>query len=154
VAPAAPIAVPAQASYVDWPAILAGAAVAAAIAFILSVFGAAVGLSLTSPFGGEGMGATGISIAVGIWLLWVATSIFMAGGSLTGGLRRRIPDASAHEAEVRDGAHGLVVWAVGAAFVLAAALLIGAAGAYWAAGVGGRHRDEETVIALFGRRPT
>src|SRR5690606_31290857 len=38
------------------------------------------------------------------------------------------------------------------AFVLAAALLIAGAGAWWAAGLGGRHRDEQTMIRFFGRR--
>ena len=37
----------------------------------------------------------------------------MAGGYLTGRLRRRAYDATAHEVEVRDGSHGLVVWALG-----------------------------------------
>ena len=31
------------------------------------------------------------------------------------------------------------------AFLIAASLLLGFAGAYWAAGMGGRHRDEATV---------
>ena len=53
-------------------------------------------------------------IAVGIWTVWVAASSFMAGGYLTGRLRRRIPDATEDEAATRDGAHGLVVWGVGA----------------------------------------
>ena len=41
-------------------------------------------------------------------------------------------------------------YAVISAFVTAASLLIAAAGAYWAAGVGGRHRDENRVFARFG----
>ena len=101
-------------SYVDWPAIFAGAVLAAAIAFVFSTFGAAVGLSLASPFEGEGMSLTFSVIAVGIWVLWVSASSFMAGAYLTGRLRHRIPDATEHETDVRDGAHGLVVWAVGA----------------------------------------
>ena len=49
--PAAPLERPAigAASYVDWGAIIAGAVVASAIAFVLLTFGSAVGLTLTSP---------------------------------------------------------------------------------------------------------
>jgi hypothetical protein len=35
------------------------------------------------------------------------------------------------------------------AFLVAASLLVSAAGAYFAAGVGGRHRDEGTIIARW-----
>ena len=101
-------------SYVDWPAIFAGAVVATAIAFVLGTFGAALGLSLVAPFEEGGIGAIGFLIAVGIWTVWVAASSFMAGGYLTGRLRRRIPDATEDEVATRDGAHGLVVWGVGA----------------------------------------
>ena len=41
-------------------------------------------------------------------------------------------------------------YSVISAFVTAASLMIAAAGAYWAAGVGGRHRDENRVFARFG----
>ncbi|MDN5788172.1 MAG: hypothetical protein L0H65_14185, partial [Pseudorhodobacter sp.] len=41
-------------------------------------------------------------------------------------------------------------YSVISAFVVAASLMIAAAGAYWAAGVGGRHRDENRVFARFG----
>lgn len=41
-------------------------------------------------------------------------------------------------------------YSVISAFVTAASLMLAAAGAYWAAGVGGRHRDENRVFARFG----
>jgi hypothetical protein len=119
-------------SYVDWPAILAGAVLAAAIAFVLSAFGAAIGLTLVSPFGGEGIGGMGMLIALGLWSIWVIVSSFMAGGYLAGRLRRRLHDATPHEVEIRDGAHGLIVWAVG---VVIGAVLV-ASGAYQTARVG------------------
>jgi hypothetical protein len=37
----------------------------------------------------------------------------MAGGYLAGRMRRRALDASEHESDVRDGTHGLLVWALG-----------------------------------------
>ncbi|MCB9946242.1 MAG: hypothetical protein H6842_00280 [Rhodospirillaceae bacterium] len=118
--------------YVDWPAILAGAVLATAIAFVLTTFGIAIGLSVVSPFGGEGVGGAGIVIGMGLWALWVAGSSFMAGAYLTGRLRRRVPDATEHEVDVRDGAHGLVMWGVGIIF---GAILL-ATGAYSTANVG------------------
>jgi len=100
-------------SYADWAAIFAGSAVAAAIFFVFNAFGTALGLSLSAPRLAEGNSAKGYAIAVGIWVLWVTISSFIAGGYLTGRLRRSLPEASAHETHVRDGVHGLVVWAIG-----------------------------------------
>jgi hypothetical protein len=99
-------------SYVDWPAIIGGAALAAAISVVFLTFGSALGLSMTSPYEGEGAGVWGLSLAAGLWLLWVQISSFMAGAYLTGRLRRRAFDATEHESDIRDGAHGLLVWAV------------------------------------------
>jgi hypothetical protein len=101
-----------KSSYVDWPAIIGGAALAAAISVVLLTFGSALGLSMTSPYEGEGAGVWGLSLAAGLWLLWVQISSFMAGAYLTGRLRRRAYDATEHESDIRDGAHGLLVWAV------------------------------------------
>lgn len=103
-----------QGSYLDWSAILAGGFFALAVSFLLIGFGTSLGLSLTSPYRGEGVSAAWLAIASGIWFIWVIVSSFGAGGYLSGRLRRRIGDATAHEVEVRDGAHGLMVWAIGA----------------------------------------
>jgi hypothetical protein len=100
-------------SYVDWAAIFAGSVVAAAIFFVFNAFGTALGLSLSVPRLAEGNSAKGYAIAVGIWVLWVTISSFIAGGYLTGRLRRGLSEASAHETHVRDGVHGLVVWGLG-----------------------------------------
>ncbi|MEQ9642213.1 MAG: hypothetical protein RIM84_19465 [Alphaproteobacteria bacterium] len=112
-------------SYIDWPAIIAGAILASAIAFVLGSFGTAVGLSLVSPLQGEGVPPTLALIAVAIWMIWVATSSFMCGAYLAGRMRRRVPDATEHEVDVRDGTHGLLVWALGA--IMGALLLSGTA---------------------------
>lgn len=100
-------------SYVDWAAILAGGIVAAAIFFVFNAFGTTLGLSLSAPRIAEGASAKGYAIAVGIWVLWVTISAFIAGGYVTGRLRRSLPEASAHETHVRDGAHGIIVWSLG-----------------------------------------
>ncbi len=203
-----------EGSYVDWSSILAGGVVASAIAFVFTTFGAALGLTLVSPYAGEGSAMAAL-IAVGSWMLWTTISSFMAGGYIAGRMRRRIETANADEVGVRDGIHGLAVWGVAillgafllgasadtavqattetatavastidgattdtaqataeadfseaeaqamaetarkysviSAFVLAASLMIAGAGAYWAAGMGGQHRDEGRAFARFGR---
>lgn len=114
-------------SYVDWPSILAGAVLATAISLVLLTFGSAVGLSLASFEPGSGVSLFWLAIVTGFWLLWVQISSFLAGGYLSGRLRRRHGDATEYESDVRDGSHGLVVWAVG--------VVIGAFIAFW--GIGG-----------------
>jgi FtsH-binding integral membrane protein len=101
-------------SYVDWAAILAGTVIATAITLVLTGFGSAVGLSMTSPFAGKGFSGMAIAVAIGLWVIWVAVTSLMAGSYVTGRMRRRAGDASAHEVSIRDGAHGLVVWALSA----------------------------------------
>jgi hypothetical protein len=105
---------PSQVAYIDWPPIFAGAFVAVAISTVMTTFGAAIGLSATSPISGSSISGTAWIVATAIWVLWIAVSSFVAGGYLAGRMRRRIHDASEHESDVRDGAHGLVVWAIGA----------------------------------------
>ena len=100
-------------SYVDWPAILAGTLLATAISFVLLTFGSAVGLSLTSAYEGRGMTLFWFAIAAALWVLWVQISSFMAGGYLAGRMRRRHGDATEYESDIRDGSHGLIVWALG-----------------------------------------
>ncbi len=104
----------AEGSYVDWAAILAGGIFALAISFLLISFGTGIGLSLTSPYRGEGVSAAWVATAAGIWFAWVMVTGFGAGGYLAGRLRRRAGDAVPAEVEARDGAHGMMVWATGA----------------------------------------
>ncbi len=106
--------VPAQAetgSYVDWPAIIAGIAIASAISVVLLSFGSAVGLSFINFRAADDVLPVWVAIAAGTWLLWVEVSSFMAGAYVTGRLRKRHHDASEDEADMRDGLHGLLVWA-------------------------------------------
>lgn len=116
-----------QGSYVDWPAIIAGIVLASAISIVLLTFGSAVGLGFTNFRAGEGVAPIWIAIAAGTWLLWVQISSFMAGGYLTGRLRKRHHDASEDESDVRDGAHGLLVW--GGALVVGAVIAVSGVGA-------------------------
>jgi hypothetical protein len=96
-------------SWVDWGAILAGTAVASGFSFVMAFFGSGIGLSLSSPYGG----ASPLThyIALALWLLWITISSFALGGYVCGRLRARAADVKPEEAEIRDGAHGLTVWA-------------------------------------------
>jgi hypothetical protein len=100
--------------YVDWCAVLAGALIACAIFVLLTTFGSAIGLTLTSPYPGSGFSGRVATWVIGIWEIWVAVSAFAVGGYFAGRLRHRVYDATEHESDVRDSAHGLVVWAIAA----------------------------------------
>lgn len=111
IATTAPVAKADTSSYVDWPAIIAGIAIASAISLVLLGFGSAIGLSFVNFHAGPDVPVIWIAIAAASWLLWVEVSSFMAGAYVTGRLRRRHHDATEDEVDVRDGAHGLLVWA-------------------------------------------
>lgn len=129
------------ASHIDWAAIFVGALLATAVSFVLNTFGAAIGLSVVSPFGQDGIGGMAMLIAVALWAIWVLVSSYMAGAYVTGRMRRRAFDATEHESDVRDGVHGLAVWALGvliSAFLLAATVNTAArTGAQVASAAGG-----------------
>jgi hypothetical protein len=111
-----------QSSRIDWAALFAGASVATAIAYVLTTFGSAVGLSMTSPYPERGVSTPVLLVAVGLWVIWVSASSYMAGGYVAGRMRRRLYDATEHEVDIRDSIHGVVVWAVASLF---GAVLIG-----------------------------
>jgi len=116
-----------QSSYVDWPAIIAGIVLASAISLTFIAFGSAIGLNFVDFNAREGASPIFIGIAAALWFLWIHVSSFMAGGYLTGRLRRRYYDATEHESDLRDGAHGLLVWA--GALVVSAIVTAAGAGA-------------------------
>lgn len=128
---------------VSWGAILAGGFTAAAVTLIVVAFGVGVGLSVVSPWSGEGISATTASWAAGLFLVVVAMIASTFGGYITGRLRHGWEDVHIHERFFRDTAHGFVAWAF--ATVLTATILAGAgthllaaasAGAIPAAGAG------------------
>jgi hypothetical protein len=116
-----------QSSYVDWPAIIAGIVLASAISLVFITFGTAVGLNFLDFGYNSAANPIFVGIAAATWFLWVQISSFMAGGYLTGRLRRRYFDATEDESDMRDGAHGLLVWA-GAA-ILGTIIAVGGVGA-------------------------
>lgn len=119
-------------SYVNWSAIVAGAILASAYSLTLFAFGSAAGLTLVSPFDQTGSSLTIMLVAVALWTIWVQVSGFALGGYVAGRMRPRMHDATEHEVEVRDGIHGVLVWALG--LVLGALVLAVATGTV--AGIG------------------
>lgn len=99
-------------SYIDWPAVLGGAVVAAAIAGLFAAFGAALGLTTISAEPGEGSFNLWL-IVTAVWIVISLVASYLAGGYVAGRMRRRLDDAPADEVSARDGINGLVVWGVG-----------------------------------------
>jgi hypothetical protein len=104
-------------SHVDVGAILGGAVVAAAISWVMTSFGAGIGLAAASTNSDFGHGGVAIGVATGLWVLWIAVSSFAVGGYIAARMRRLTFDSSEHERDLRDGAHGLLAWAVGVIFL-------------------------------------
>lgn len=132
---------PAQAqSYVDWGPIIGGALVASALSFVLFSFGSAAGIASVSPYSWNNPSATTMSVVAVAWFVVVMIGSFLLGGYFAGRLRRPTGEGGSSERETRDGAHGLIVWALGLllgawlAFGLAGATLKGAAATAGAAG--------------------
>ena len=135
-APASP-----STSAASWPAIIAGAFVAAAVTLILLALGSGLGFASISPWPGRGVTATTFAATTAVWLIltqWVAAGL---GGYLAGRLRTRWIGTHTHEVFFRDTAHGLITWAVASVLVAAAiGSSIGAAGR--AVGAAGRTAAE------------
>ncbi len=112
-------------SYLEWGPVIGGAVAAAAISIILLTFGAAVGLSVTSPWPGSGAPVWVAAFAVLWWTLLVQIGSFAAGGYLAGRMRSHWADATNHESGFRDSTHGFLAWAVG---ILFGAMVLGIGG--------------------------
>src|SRR3954452_16871931 len=112
-APAGPVATPGgPLSYVHWGPGIMGALVAAAMSFVLMGFASAVGLMVASPSPTWRDTSVWLVILSGFWIILVAVGSFAAGGYLSGRVRSTWA-APEEEREFRDGAHGLIAWALG-----------------------------------------
>lgn len=115
-----------ETGFVEWSAVFAGAAAAAALSFVFLTFGSAIGLTIASPWPNSGVsGKTAASLAV-FWTLAQQIGAFMIGGYIAGRMRSRWVGARTDDVEFRDGLHGALVWAVGIA--IGAVLLFATAG--------------------------
>jgi hypothetical protein len=105
-------------SYVEWGAVAGGLFVAWAISIVLLQFGATAGLAVGAPTLADGATSWNV-LAAGLWVVLVTIASASGGGYLAGRMRARHGDGTENEVEVRDGVHGLVVWA-GATVAVAA----------------------------------
>lgn len=131
--PAAPGPVPTPGgplSYVHWGPVIAGAVVAAAVWSVLMAFASAVGLMIVSPSPTWRDTSVWLALLSGVWIIVVTTGAYALGGYLAGRVRSTWK-AHDDEVEFRDGAHGLLVWALGV--VLSIVLLWATAATFSAA---------------------
>jgi hypothetical protein len=126
-------------SAVSWPAIFAGAFVAAAASVVLAALGSGFGLASVSAWPNSGVSATTFTVMTAIWLVvvqWFASGL---GGYVAGRLRTKWANTHTHEVFFRDTAHGFITWAVAtilvAAFVASAAATAVSGGVHAAATV-------------------
>lgn len=118
----------------NWAAAFAGAAVAIAVAIILMMIAAGLGLTIISPWSGEGVSAKSALITGGIALIviqWIASA---AGGYIAGRMRAGWAGLRSDETFFRDTVHGLVAWTVTALIMMG----IVASSAFSVAGTGVR----------------
>jgi hypothetical protein len=98
-------------NYIQWGPVVAGALAAAALAFVLHSFAAAIGLAVSSTAPTWRDSSALLQMLSGLYLILVAIAAFGIGGYMAG--RMRAPLAgSADEVEFRDGSHGILVWAI------------------------------------------
>lgn len=117
---------------VSWGAIIAGTFAILATSIVLMTLGSGLGLSMASPYEGEGMTAASVGISAIIWLIviqWMSSGL---GGYIAGRLRNRWEGLHGDEVFFRDSAHGITAWAV--ACVFSVAILVSAVSSVVGAG--------------------
>lgn len=129
----------------SWAAVIAGALAAAAVSLILMALGTGIGLSVVSPWGNNPSPTT-LSVMAAVWLVFAWALGFGTGGYLAGRLRTQNFEASEHEANFRDGAHGFVVWALGVVMMAA----VGTAAGFFTLGLGTHAAATVTAGAASG----
>lgn len=110
-----------QIPYIQWAPAFAGAIAAAALAFVLHSFAAAIGLAVSSTAPTWRDASAFLWLLSGFYLVIVAVAAYGLGGYIAGRMRARLTDATPGEIEIRDGIHGLMVW--GLATLATAALI-------------------------------
>ena len=107
--PTAAAVIPSRA--LNWDAVVAGALTAAALAFVLHAFAAAIGIAVSSASPTWRDYSVVLQVLSGLYLVLVAIISLGCGGYIAGRLRETVP-GSEEEIEFRDGAHGIAVWAL------------------------------------------
>ena len=116
-------------SYVEWSAILAGTVLASALSLVLLQFGAIVGVADLETFRDS---ASNIEITPArvimttLYILIIQVLASMLGGYIAGRMRAPLSAGTEHEKEVRDGVHGVLVWATATLAVAVSVAIMGA----------------------------
>jgi hypothetical protein len=113
--------------YVDWGSIFAGALAATALSSVLLTAGAAIGLSLVSPYPSQSYGKSATTVATA-WALVVTIGSFLTGGYIAGRMRSAWGETNSDEVQFRDGIHGFLVWSLSIFMGSALAFVVGSAG--------------------------
>ena len=132
--------------YLEWGPVILGALGATAISVVLLTFGAALGLSVVSPYPYAGISAKGLAVLTGTYVALVTVASFGAGGYLAGRLRSPWTGAVGNEiteSHFRDGSYGFGVWALGV--LLGSALAVSGVGGVLKAAV-----HSTTAVAAAG----
>lgn len=111
VEPVAVITEEEQTSYMQWGPAVAGALAAAALAFVLHTFAAAIGLAVSSSAPTWRDSSLILQLLSGLYLVFAAILAFGVGGYLAGRMRSPIA-GSDDEIEFRDGSNGILVWSI------------------------------------------
>lgn len=99
--------------YLEWGPIILGTLAASAISIVLLTFGAALGLTIVSPYAYAGISAKGLAVLAATYAVLVHVGAFAAGGYLAGRMRSPWSGGDVVEQHFRDGGHGFAVWALG-----------------------------------------
>jgi len=132
--------------YLEWGPVILGALAATAISVVLLTFGAALGLSVVSPYPYAGISAKGLAVLTGTYVALVTVASFGAGGYLAGRLRSPWTGAVGNEiteSHFRDGSYGFGVWAL--SVLLGSALAVSGVGGVLKAAV-----HSTTAVAAAG----
>jgi hypothetical protein len=96
--------------YPEWGPIVAGGIAAAALALVLHAFALAIGLSVSSAAPTWRDASFALVLLSGLYVVLAALASYGLGGYLTGLMRTR--QSSREDADLGDGLHGLLVWAL------------------------------------------
>src|SRR5215471_19765268 len=107
---AGPVSLIERIRYLEWSHVVAGAIAAAALALVLHAFALAMGLSVSSTAPTWRDASFALVLLSGLYILLAAIAAYGFGGYLAGLMRAR--PAAPEDTDVRDGMHGLLVWAL------------------------------------------
>jgi hypothetical protein len=96
--------------YPEWGPIVAGGIGAAALALVLHAFAVAIGLSVSSAAPTWRDASFALVLLSGLYVILSALTSYGLGGYLAGLMRTR--QAFREDVDLRDGLHGLLVWAL------------------------------------------